>query len=659
MEHMSLETLSINTIRTLAMDAVQKANSGHPGAPMGMAPMAYTLWQNFLRHNPKNPNWMGRDRFILSAGHASMLIYSLLHLTGYDLSLDDIKNFRQLHSKTPGHPEYGYTAGVEMSTGPLGQGFSTGVGFALAEAHLAARYNKPGFELFNNYTYAIVSDGDLMEGISHEAAGLAGNLGLGKMIYLYDDNGISIEGHTDIAFTDDSMQRFEAYGWHVQKVADGTDTAAIADALKAAQAVTDKPSIIAVRTVIGHGSPNKADSHDAHGAPLGGEEIKLTKQNLGWEATEDFYVPAEVKSHMDASEAGAQLEAAWNDLFARYTEQYPQEAAELKLVLEGNLPENIEELLPTFDKPLATRAASGQSLNAIAKVFPGLIGGSADLAPSNNTELKGVNWIKKGDYSGRNIHFGVREHGMAAALNGITLYGIRAYGGTFLIFSDYLKPSLRLSALMGIGSIYVLTHDSIGLGEDGPTHQPIEQLASLRATPNVLVFRPADANETAAAWLVAIENKTRPSALALSRQNLPILPRNIEGVRKGAYPVRDVENPDVILIASGSEVSLALKGAEALDAEGIKAKVVSMPSMELFREQDSSYKNSVLNPGVKRVAIEAASPLGWHEFVGLDGAIIAMPGFGASAPADLLFKEFGFTAENVVQTVKGILPVKA
>ncbi|GGJ46378.1 transketolase [Deinococcus roseus] len=656
---MSLETLSINTIRTLAMDAVQKANSGHPGAPMGMAPMAYTLWTQFLRHNPKNPKWLGRDRFILSAGHASMLIYSLLNLTGYDLSLDDIKNFRQLHSKTPGHPEYGYTAGVEMSTGPLGQGFATGVGFALAEAHLAAVYNKPGFELFSNYTYGIVSDGDLMEGISHEAAGLAGNLGLGKMIYLYDDNGISIEGHTDIAFTDDSVKRFEAYGWHVQKVADGNDTAAIAEAIKAAQAVTDKPSIIAVRTVIGYGSPNKADSHDAHGSPLGADEIKLTKANLGWEFEEAFYVPEEVKTHMDATEAGAKLESDWNDLFARYSEQYPQEAAELKLILEGKLPDNIEELLPTFDKPVATRAASGQALNAIAKVFPGLIGGSADLAPSNNTELKGVNWIKKGDYAGRNIHFGVREHGMSAALNGITLYGLRAYGGTFLIFSDYLKPGLRLAALMGIGSIFVLTHDSIGLGEDGPTHQPIEQLAALRATPNVLVFRPADANETAASWLIALENKTRPSALALTRQNLPVLPRNIEGVRKGAYPVKDVENPDIILIASGSEVALALQSATALEAEGIKAKVVSVPSMELFREQDASYKNSVLNPGVKRVAIEAASPLGWHEFVGLDGAIIAMPGFGASGPADLLFKEFGFTTENVVKTVKGLLPVKA
>ena len=656
---MSLETLSINTIRTLAMDAVQKANSGHPGAPMGMAPMAYTLWSQFLRHNPKNPKWLGRDRFILSAGHASMLIYSLLHLTGYDLSLDDIKNFRQLHSKTPGHPEYGYTAGVEMSTGPLGQGFSTGVGFALAEAHLAAVYNREGFELFNNYTYGIVSDGDLMEGISHEAAGLAGTLGLGKMIYLYDDNGISIEGHTEISFTDDSMKRFEAYGWHTQKVADGNDTAAVAEAIKAAQAVTDRPSIIAVRTVIGYGSPNKADSHDAHGAPLGTEEIKLTKANLGWPFEEAFYIPEEVKAHMDHTQNGAAQEAAWNELFSRYETQYPQEAAELKLVLEGNLPANIEELLPTFDKPLATRAASGQALNAIAKVFPGLIGGSADLAPSNNTELKGVNWIKNGDFSGRNIHFGVREHGMSAALNGITLYGLRAYGGTFLIFSDYLKPALRLSALMGIGSIFVLTHDSIGLGEDGPTHQPVEQLAALRATPNVLVFRPADANETAAAWVIALENKTRPSALALSRQNLPILPRNIAGVRKGAYPVRDIENPDVILIASGSEVAVAMNGAQALEAEGIKAKVVSMPSMELFREQDAAYKNSVLNPGVKRVAIEAASPLGWHEFVGLDGAVIAMQGFGASGPAELLFKEYGFSTENVLKVVKSILPVKA
>lgn len=653
-----LETLSINTIRTLSIDAVQQANSGHPGAPLGMAPMAYVLWQDFLRHNPKNTSWAGRDRYILSAGHASALIYSLLHLTGYPLSLDELKRFRQWGSLTPGHPEYGITPGLEMSTGPLGQGAATSVGFAMAQAHMAARYNRAGFELFNNYTYAMVSDGDLMEGISHEAASLAGHLGLGRLIWLYDDNDISLDAATNVSYTEDATKRFESYNWQVLYVADGNDTAAIRAAILEAQADLSRPTLIRVKTIIGFGSPSKAGSHKAHGEPLGVAEVAATKAALGWEAPEAFYVPAEVAQHMDASGRGIEQNANWDVMRAAYAEAHPELSAELDRQWSGELPSNLAELLPTFEvgKSLATRAASGSVINALAPYIQGLAGGSADLAGSTKTTIEGEPFSKTGDLAGRNFFFGVREHAMAAAANGMALYGgLRPYVGTFMVFCDYLKPSLRLAALMEQSVIYVLTHDSIGLGEDGPTHQPIEQLASLRSTPHTAVFRPADANETAAVWQLALERKTAPSALVLTRQNLPILPRNLQGVRRGAYVLQDAENASIILMASGSEVHLAVRAAEQLASEGIAARVVSMPSMELFRAQDIAYKNSVLTPGVKRVAIEAASAFGWHEWTGLDGAVIAMNSFGASAPAEILFEKFGFSVENVVNTVKSLL----
>ncbi|MBB6098928.1 transketolase [Deinobacterium chartae] len=657
---MSLETLAINTIRTLSIDAVQKANSGHPGAPLGMAPTAYVLWTKFLRHNPKNPRWMGRDRYVLSAGHASMLIYSMLHLTGYDLSLEELKRFRQWGSKTPGHPEYGLTPGLEMTTGPLGQGAATSVGMAMAEAHLAARFNRPGLEVFNNFTYAMVSDGDLMEGVSHEAASLAGHLKLGKLIWLYDDNDVSLDAATNVSFSDETTERFQGYGWQVLMVSDGNDTTALQMAIRDAQQNTNQPTLIRIKTIIGYGSPNKAGTHKAHGEPLGEEEVRLTKQLLGWEYEEPFTVPDEVREHfLEAVERGRQQEQEWNALLERYRSEYPEEAAALEAQLSGKLPAGWAENLPSFEaggKAQATRAASGTVLNAIAARVPALVGGSADLAGSTKTTIDGEAFSQAGNLAGRNIYFGVREHGMAAAANGMALYGgLRPYVGTFLVFSDYLKPSLRLAALMEQPVIYVFTHDSIGLGEDGPTHQPIEHLAALRAVPHLAVFRPADANETAAAWQIALERTAAPTALVLTRQNLPVLPRNHQGVRRGAYVVRDAENHQIVLIASGSEVHLALRAAETLEAEGIPARVVSMPSMELFREQEAAYKSSVLTPGVKRVAIEAASPFGWHEWVGDGGAVIAMRGFGASAPAETLFEKFGFNVENVVRTVKGLL----
>ncbi|AGY56262.1 transketolase [Gloeobacter kilaueensis] len=648
-----LDELSVNTIRFLAVDAVQKANSGHPGLPMGAAPMAYIIWTKFLRHNPHNPKWFNRDRFVLSAGHGSMLLYALLHLTGYDLGLEDLKHFRQLHSRTPGHPENFQTPGVEVTTGPLGQGLGNGIGLAIAEEHLAARYNKPGHQIIDHYTYAIVSDGDLMEGVASEAASLGGHLGLGKVIYLYDDNHISIDGETELSFTEDRMKRFEAYGWHTQHVTDGNDLVAIEEAVHAARAVTDRPSIIAVRTIIGYGSPNKANSHDVHGSPLGPDEVKATKLNLKWPLEPDFYIPDDVLAHFrQAVDNGAKAEAEWHERFAAYKAEFPAEAAELEGLISGTLPEGWEQALPTFsptDKPIATRAASGKVLGAVTAVLPGLIGGSADLAPSNNTYVKAFKDFQKDTPYGRNFHFGVREHGMGAVMNGMALHGgLKVYGGTFLIFMDYMKGAVRVAALSHSPVVYVYTHDSIGLGEDGPTHQPVEQLITLRATPNLTVIRPADGTETAGAWKIAIESKSTPVALILTRQNLPIQPTSsIEGVAKGGYTLVEAENPDLILIGTGSEVFLVVDAQKKLAEQGVAAKVVSLPSWELFEQQPQAYKDSVLNPGVKRLAVEAGSTFGWHKYTGLDGDVIGIDTYGASAPIKDVMPAFGFTVENV------------
>jgi transketolase len=659
MTNATLDELCVNTIRTLSMDGVQKANSGHPGMPMGMADAAYVLWTQFLRHSPGNPDWPDRDRFVLSAGHGSMLLYSLLHLTGYDLPLEELKQFRQWGSLTPGHPEYGLTPGVETTTGPLGQGFANGVGMAIAEAFLAATFNRPGHEIVNHYTYAICSDGDLMEGISHEAASMAGHMKLGKLIYLYDDNHISIDGSTDLAYTEDRIKRFEAYHWHTQQI-DGHDRAAVAEAIKAAQAVTDKPSLIACRTTIGYGSPNRANTAKAHGEALGVDEVKLTKQAFGWDPGKEFYIPDEALAHFrQAVERGAQWEAEWRDKLEAYAKAYPQEAEQFQRALSGELPEGWEEALPVFPadtKGMATRAASGQVLNAIAPIIPTLIGGSADLAPSNNTMLKGYPVFANDSFAGRNFHFGVREHGMAAALNGMAVHGgVFPYGGTFLIFSDYCRPAIRLAALSHFPTIFVFTHDSIGLGEDGPTHQPIEHLAALRAIPNLTVIRPADANETSQAWKVALEHRDGPVLLALTRQNLPIYDRSKMGdaadLAKGAYVLLDADRvyPDVILMATGSEVQLAVEAHAKLAEQGIAARVVSMPSWELFEKQPDEYRDSVLPPTVKaRVAIEAAVPLGWERWVGALGAVIGLNHFGASSPYKAIYQHFGFTTDNVV-----------
>ncbi len=609
------DMLCINTIRFLAVDAVEQAKSGHPGMPMGAAPMAYVLWIRHLRHNPRDPMWPNRDRFVLSAGHGSMLLYALLHLTGYDLPMEELQCFRQWGSRTPGHPEYGLTPGVETTTGPLGQGFANAVGMAIAEQYLAAHFNRDGFPLFDHFTYVIASDGDLMEGISHEAASLAGHLGLGKLIVLYDDNDISIDGSTDLTFTEDVGARFEAYGWHVQRVDDGNDLVAIDAALWKARAETERPSLIIVRTHIGYGSPNKQDTSAAHGAPLGPEEVRQTKRNLGWPESKTFYVPEEVYRHMrQAVTRGQQWQAEWEALRARYREAHPAEAAELDRWLSRRLPEGWSEGLPTFEagKAVATRSASGAVLNVLAPRLPELIGGSADLAESNKTHPKGREAFSRDNRKGGYIHFGVREHAMAAICNGLSLHGLRAYASTFLVFSDYLRPSLRLSALMGQPVIYVFTHDSIGLGEDGPTHQPIEHLASLRAIPHVVVLRPADATETVEAWKVALERKDGPTVLVLTRQNVPVLDRSrlapADGVRRGAYVLKEAQGAlQAILLASGSEVHVALAAAEQLEAEGIGARVVSMPSWELFRQQEAAYRESVLPPEVTvRVAVEAA-----------------------------------------------------
>ena len=662
----ALDELCINTIRFLSVDAVQQANSGHPGMPMGAAPMAYVLWTKFLRHSPRNPGWLDRDRFVLSAGHGSMLLYSLLHLSGYDLSLDDLKNFRQWGSKTPGHPEYGDTPGVETTTGPLGQGFATGVGMAIAERHLAARFNKSNHDIVDHYTYGIISDGDLMEGISHEAASFAGHLKLGKLIYLYDDNHISIEGKTDIAFTENRLQRFEAYGWHVQQVEDGNDLQAIEDALTAARNETDRPSLVAVRTSIGFGSPNRQDTAKAHGEPLGDEERRLTKEKLGWPQEPTFYIPEEALSHFRKSvDKGLELEQQWTESFRSYLNEFPDLGSMFEKQIKGELPQDWDKEIPVFPadpKGKATRVISGQVLNAIAKNVPALMGGSADLAPSNKTWIDNEENFQAGSYDQRNIHFGVREFGMTAVLNGMALHGgFIPYGGTFLIFSDYMRPAIRLAALMKQHVIYVLTHDSIGLGEDGPTHQPIEHLASLRSMPNVTVLRPADANETAEAWKFAIKSNKGPTVLALTRQSLPTLDRTVFGpaelLHRGAYVLKDVDGtPDALILASGSEVKLALEAAETLAQDGVAARVVSMPSWELFDDQTQEYKNSVLPANVKaRVSIEAGATQGWHKYLGMNGKAIGLDHFGASAPINDLFTNFGITADSVVQAVKSLV----
>ena len=663
----SLETLCINSIRFLAIDAVQKANSGHPGLPMGAAPMAFVLWDRFMQFNPKNPKWFNRDRFVLSAGHGCMLQYALLHLTGYDsVTLDDIKQFRQWGSKTPGHPENFETPGVEVTTGPLGQGIANGVGLAMAEAHLAARFNKPDAKLVDHYTYVILGDGCNMEGVSGEACSLAGHLGLGKLIALYDDNHISIDGSTDVSFTEDVNKRFEAYGWHVLHVENGNDDLdGIAKAIAEAKAVTDKPSMIKVTTTIGFGSPNKAGTAGVHGAALGKDEVTLTRNNLGWEYGE-FEVPADAQNHMGkAVTRGAEAEAAWDKVWADYQAKYPEEATLLGRMMSGKLPEGWADALPVYapgDKALATRQTSEKSLNALAPVLPELIGGSADLTHSNLTFLKVSGSFQKGEYENRNLRFGVREHGMGAICNGIALHGsgLIPYCATFLVFADYMRAAIRLSALAEAGVIYVMTHDSVGLGEDGPTHQPVETLASLRAIPNLLVMRPADGTETSGAYKVAIEaaNKNRPTLMAYSRQALPQLEgSSIEGVAKGAYILSDCEGtPDIILMGTGSETPLCVDAAAKLTAEGTKVRVVSMPCWELFDEQDAAYRESVFPKAVtKRLAVEAAARFGWDRYLGSDGDMVSIDRFGVSAPGPLAMEKFGYTVENVVAKAKALL----
>ena len=661
-----LDQLCINTIRFLAVDAVQKANSGHPGLPMGAAPMAYVLWTRFMRYDPLKPHWPNRDRFVLSAGHGSMLLYSLLHLTGYDLPLSELQQFRQWGSKTPGHPEYGLADGIETTTGPLGQGFGNGVGMAIAQKYLAAHFNRPGHEIIDYKIYAIVSDGDLMEGVASEAASLAGHLGLDNLIYFYDDNHISIEGSTHLAFTEDRGARFEAYGWFVQRLADGNDLEAIDAAIRAAQAEKERPSIIMVRTHIGYGSPNKQDTAEAHGAALGEEEVKLTKENLGWPLEPKFYIPEEALAHFrKAIERGQKAEADWQMRLADYRKSDSGLAAEFDRFVEGELPAGWTAKLPTFsstEKPMATRQASGKVLNAISSSLPTLLGGSADLAPSTDTLIKGEKDFSKGNYGARNFHFGVREHAMGAIINGMALTGLIPYGATFFVFSDYLRPTLRLAALMGAHSIFVFTHDSIFLGEDGPTHQPIEHLAALRAIPNLSLIRPADANETAVAWRVAIEHREGPVALCLSRQGLPIIDRSkygaAEGLAKGAYVLADApgKTPEIILIATGSELAPALEAYGKLTGEGVAARLVSMPSWDLFEKQPESYRDEVLPPNVTaRLAIEAATPFGWERHVGTRGDVIGIKRFGASAPYKALAEHFGFSAANIVQRAHKLL----
>ena len=677
-----LDQLSINTIRFLSVDAVQKANSGHPGLPLGAAPMAYVLWTRFLQHNPANPQWINRDRFVLSAGHGSMLLYSLLHLTGYDLPLDQIKQFRQWGSITPGHPERGLTPGVETTTGPLGQGFGNGVGMAIAEAYLAAQYNRPGFEIISHFTYGLVSDGDLMEGVASEAASLAGQLELGKLIYLFDNNHVTLSAGTNIASNEDCAQRFEAYGWHTQSLENGNDLDAIDHALRVARSETRRPSLILIRTHLGYGSPNKQDTFEAHGSPLGVEEVKLTKQHLGWPVEPLFLIPPQALAHFrEALARGQHAEAEWQDRFSAYARKHPDLAREFQQTMRGELPAGWDADIPVFPadpKGMKTRVASGKVMSAIAPKLPSLIGGSADLDPSTHTALKDRGDFESPDrasgdtqgssgggwnYAGRNLHFGIREHGMGAILNGLAVHGgIIPYGATFFIFSDYMRPPIRLAALMGQRVIYVFTHDSIGVGEDGATHQPVEQLANLRAIPRLVVIRPCDANETACSWRVAIETRDRPVALVLTRQDVPTLDRNhyasAEGLRRGAYILAEAANgrPEVILIATGSEVSLIVEARQQLQKQDIQTRLVSMPSWELFDAQTEEYRRSVFPPSIRtRLAVETGATQGWHRYVGEWGDVIGLDHFGASAPGPVLMREYGFTAENVCKRALALL----
>jgi transketolase len=671
-----LDQLCINTIRALSLDAVQKAESGHPGLPLGCAPMAYVLWTRFLRHNPQNPKWTNRDRFLLSAGHGSMLLYSLLHLTGYDLPLDELKNFRQWGSKTPGHPEYGFAPGVEITTGPLGQGFANGVGMAMGAAHLGAKFNKPEFPLIDHYVYSIVSDGDLMEGVASEAASLAGHLKLGNLIYLYDDNHVTIEGFTNLAFTENVPQRFEAYGWHTTTVEDGNDLEAIENAIREAQSETTRPSLISIKTTIGYGMPT-AGTRKAHSDAPGEEAVRETKRQLGWPDDKDFYVPEEALTHFrEAIERGARREQEWNTLAEKYEQEHGDLGSEWRKTMSGDLPEGWEQRLPSFEnaKPMATRAASGEVINALAPHMPMLIGGSADLGPSNNTDIKDSGSYQPGAYEGRILHFGVREHAMGATMTGISLNGgLIPYGGTFMCFSDYMKPAIRLAALSEVQVIYVFTHDSIGLGEDGPTHQPIEQLAGLRAIPHLYVIRPADPHETREAWRIAITRRKAPTALVLTRQKVPVIDQtrynSAAGAGRGAYILAEAEStngdaretnknmtPAFILIATGSEVSLALEAREALQKEGTPTRVVSMPCWELFEEQPEDYRHEVLPPAVTaRLSIEAGARLGWDRYVGPQGDCISIDRFGASAPGDVALRELGFYVENVLKHARALL----
>lgn len=662
----SVDQLSITTIRTLAIDAIEKANSGHPGMPMGAAPMAHVLWSRFMKVNPGNPKWIDRDRFVLSAGHGSMLLYSMLHLMKYDVSLEDLHNFRQWGSKTPGHPEFGHTAGVDATTGPLGQGIAMAVGMAMAEKHLAAVYNRDSFEIVNHYTYVICGDGDLMEGVSSEASSLAAHLKLGKMIVLYDSNDISLDGELSRSFSENVAQRYQAYGWQYLRVEDGNDLAAIEKAIAEAKQDLDRPTLIEVKTVIGYGSPNKGGSSASHGAPLGKEEVKLTKQNYAWTHEQEFHVPEEVAAfYASLADQGAKAEAAWREQFAAYAKAYPELAQQFQTAADGKLPSGWDSKMPAYEAgaKLATRVASGNAINALAGTVPFFLGGSADLAHSNNTLIKDAGNFLPGSYDGRNIWFGVREFAMGAALNGMALHGgVKAYGGTFFVFSDYVRPAIRLSALMKQPVVYVFTHDSIAVGEDGPTHEPIEQLASLRALPGLTVLRPADAVETNEAWKYAVSRTDEPIVLVLTRQNLPVLPETLEkaaeGVSKGAYVLADAPSgkPQLVLIATGSEVSLVMQAREQLLSRGIEARVVSMPSWNLFERQPQEYREAVIPPSVKaRVAVEMGSPLGWERYAGDGGKVIAIRQFGASAPGDRIMKEYGFTVENVVAEAERLL----
>ena len=661
-----LQLLAINTVRTLSMDGVQKAASGHPGTPMALAPLAHALYHRHVRHNPADPEWPDRDRVVLSAGHASMLLYSTLFLCGYDLSLEDLRQFRQLGSKTPGHPEVGHTAGVETTTGPLGQGFANAVGMALAERQLAARFNREGHTIVDHFTWFIAGDGDLMEGISHEAASFAGHQRLGKLIGFFDDNQITIDGGTDLSCSDNAAARFEAYGWHVQRIADVNDTGSLDRAIDAAKADHHRPSLIVTRTHIGYGSPNRVDTSKAHGEPLGAEEVVLAKKQLGWPSVEPFFVPAAALAHWRETRAtGERLHDAWRRRLITYAKAYPVEAMELGSRLHGDLPAAWEDALPVFDADngnVASRAASGTVINALAATLPGLIGGSADLAASNLTTIKGAAACSPHSPEGRNIHFGIREHGMAGIINGMALHGtFIPYGGTFLVFADYMRPAMRLAALMKRQVIYVFTHDSIGLGEDGPTHQPVEQLSALRCIPNLVVIRPADANETAEAWRCAIKRRTGPTAIILTRQKLPLIDRTVcapaTGVAQGAYVLIDAPDraPQVVLLASGSEVQIALEARTALAADGIAARVVSVPSHELFAHQTAQYHDQVLPKGVRRVAIEAAHPMSWYRWIGEQGAVLGIETFGSSAPQEELYREYGLTRERLVETAKALL----